>query len=135
MAPGGFAELNDVFDFGKGLKWRAVGAGKTNTAAIKVFFPKDTDTTLNNAAYFATSCGTVDGGESTKSDWFLGSLGEMKLMYENLQDVWEYWSIKFWWSSSDYNDDTAWGKDFETGGQYSYAKVYDLGYVRPIRSF
>ena len=132
---GGFAELNDVVDLGTGLKWRAVGAGKTNTAAIKVFFTKDTDTTLNNAAYFATRCGTVDGGQSSKSDWFLGSLGEMKLMYDNLQNVWEFWSIKYWWSSSDYNDDKAWGKDFETGEQYAYAKTYEEGHVRPVRSF
>jgi len=132
---GGFAELNDVVDLGTGLKWRAVGAGKTNTAAIKVFFTKDIDTTLNNAAYFATRCGTVDGGQSSKSDWFLGSLGEMKLMYDNLQNVWEFWNIKYWWSSSDYNDDKAWGKDFETGEQYAYAKTYEEGHVRPVRSF
>jgi hypothetical protein len=111
----------------QGLKGRAAGAGRTNTAAIKDRF--STDTSANNAAYFATQCG------GSKNDWFLGSLGEMKLMYDNLQGVWEFWTFRFWWSSSDYDDDTAWGKDFKTGEQYAYAKTYEEGHVRPVRSF
>ena len=71
---------------------RAVGAGQANTAAIKAVFTGDTST--NNAAYFATSCSA--GG---KSDWFLGSLGEMKLMYDNLQGVGGFVESNYWSST------------------------------------
>ena len=48
----------------------AVGAGSTNTTAIKNVFTDDNST--NNAAHYAASCAA-----GSKNDWFLGSLGEM----------------------------------------------------------
>ena len=58
----------------------AVGQGQANTTAILAVFT--TDTTSNNAAKYADSlsCGT-------KTDWFLGSIGEMMLMYTNLRQA------------------------------------------------
>jgi hypothetical protein len=110
----------------QGWAARAVGAGQANTAAIKAVITGDDSG--NYAAYFATSCSA--GG---KSDWFLGSLGEMKLMYDNLQGVGGFVANNYW-SSSDYDADFAWIQLFSTGYQTLYDKTITL-YVRPVRAF
>lgn len=105
---------------------RAVGAGETNTAAIKAVFTADN--TTNNAAYFASACSA-----GSKSDWFLGSLGEMKLMYDNLQGVGGF-VVGYYWSSSEDNASVAWLQYFGGGGQYGVSKT-NTYYVRPVRAF
>jgi hypothetical protein len=105
---------------------RAVGAGETNTVAIKAALPGDTSS--NNAAYFATSCHA--GG---KSDWFLGSLGEMKLMYDNLQGVGGFVENHYW-SSSENSASLAWFETFYAGYQDTSVKNYIYS-VRPVRAF
>jgi hypothetical protein len=110
----------------RGWAGRAVGAGPANTAAIKAVFTIDTST--NNAAYFATSCSA--GG---KSDWFLGSLGEMKLMYDNLQGVGGFVE-KLYWSSTENGPLFAWFQNFDFGIQDNNNKSNNY-YVRPVRAF
>jgi hypothetical protein len=105
---------------------RAVGAGSTNTTAIKSVFT--TDTSTNNAAYFATSCNA--GG---KSDWFLGSLGEMKLVYDNLQGLGGFVESNYW-SSTESDTNFAWGQSFNGGLQGPNFKSATY-YVRPVRAF
>ena len=110
------------------LGWagRAVGAGSANTAAIKAVFTGDTS--ANNAAYFATSCSA--GGQS---DWFLGSLGEMKLMHDNLQGVGGFVENDYW-SSTDYDAIHAWFVTFYAGYLDNYNKNTPNS-VRPVRAF
>lgn len=110
----------------RGWAARAVGAGQANTAAIKAVFTADDST--NNAAYFATSCSA--GG---KSDWFLGSLGEMKLMYDNLLGVGGFVE-SLYWSSTEYATNYAWAQYFYDGTQTTNFKNF-TGYVRPVRAF
>ena len=110
----------------RGWAARAVGAGQANTAAIKAVFTADNSG--NNAAYFATSCSA--GG---KSDWFLGSLGEMKLMYDNLLGVGGFVE-NLYWSSTEYDTNSAWLQDFGNGTLYGLAKP-NTYYVRPVRAF
>jgi hypothetical protein len=105
---------------------RAVGSGSANTAAIKTVFTSDT--LSNNAAYFATSCSA-----GSKSDWFLGSLGEMKLIYDNLQGVGGFVE-NYYWSSSEYDASVAWFQGFDAGFQSNGYKN-DTYYVRPVRAF
>ena len=105
---------------------RAVGAGSTNTAAIKAAFTSDNST--NNAAYFASECSA-----DSKSDWFLGSLGEVKLMYDNLQGLGDFVG-GFYWSSSENSGFLAWSQNFNTGGQLNNLKSLPLN-VRPVRRF
>jgi hypothetical protein len=113
----------------RGWAGRAVGAGQTNSTAIKAVFTGDTS--ANNAAYFATSCSA--GG---KSDWFLGSLGEMKLMYDNLQGVGGFSEANpcYYWSSTEITTNSALYQNFNTGYQSNFGKGATF-YVRPIRSF
>ena len=120
---------------------RAVGQGQANTTAILDVF--GSDTTLNNAAKYADNleCGT-------KTDWFLGSLGEMMLMYDNLQGVGGF-SFGDYWSSSEFargesgvNDGEevfVWLLSFADGLQIksSYYNIARDGglFVRPVRAF
>ena len=111
----------------RGWAGRAVGAGPANTAAIKAVFTSDSST--NNAAYFATSCSA-----GSKSDWFLGSLGEMKLMYDNLQGVVGFVEY-YYWSSTDHDTGLAWFQYFYNGYQDDGGGKTNPGYVRPVRAF
>jgi len=110
-----------------GWSGRAVGSGASNTQAIKNLF--NSDTPENNAAYFATACSA--GG---KSDWFLGSLGEMKLLYDNLQGPGEFVNTSYL-TSSEYSASAAWTMVFSNGDTGNASKSNTGVYFRPIRSF
>ena len=109
----------------------SVGAGANNTAEIKSIFPDD-DGTIN-AAHFASNCSA-----GSKSDWFLGSSGEMKLMSDNLPSSSELRMEGYWTSTERYG---TFGLSvfyiyFSDGAVYgSYSKVMDFYYVRPVRAF
>ena len=106
---------------------RAVGAGSSNTAAIKTVF--NSDSASNNAAHFATSCSA-----GAKTDWFLGSGGEIKLMFDNLQGIGGIIADGMYWTSSQNDAFTAWGGVAGYGSQDQLNKSTTI-YVRPIRSF
>jgi hypothetical protein len=82
----------------------------------------------SGAAFFAeaSTCGTKD-------DWFLGSLGELKLMYVNLQGVGGFAPGNYW-SSSEGDASGAWAQSFGSGTQLSLNKAITY-YVRPVRAF
>jgi len=107
---------------------RAVGAGKANSAAMIANGATSYTADTSGAAFFAeaSTCGT-------KTDWFLGSLGEMKLMYDNLQGVGGFAS-GYYWSSSELDAGSAWGQYFGNGYQISLGKAFTY-YVRPVRAF
>jgi len=67
--------------------------------------------------------------------WSLPSRGELYLMYINLyiNGVGNF-TDGYYWSSTEYNSDKAWGLNFITGAQNEWAKTYNDN-VRPIRSF
>ena len=111
--------------------WAAggVGAGQANTTAILAVFTSAT--TSNNAAKYADSltCGT-------QTDWFLGSIGEMKLMYNNLQSVGSLATDNYYWSSTEDSDATkALHQSFLRQVTWSETKSFATSYVRPVRDF
>jgi len=107
---------------------RAVGAGKANSAAMIANGATSYTADTSGAAFFAeaSTCGT-------KTDWFLGSLGEMKLMYDNLQGVGGFAS-GYYWSSSESVATGAWYQYFNYGILDNINKTY-ANYVRPVRAF
>ena len=107
---------------------RAVGAGKANSAAMIASGATSYVGDTSGAAFFAkgSTCGT-------KTDWFLGSLGEMMLMYDNLQGVGGF-AAGIYWSSSGGDADVAWYQNFSGGLQDNLSKSV-FGYVRPVRAF
>jgi len=108
---------------------RAVGAGKANSAAMIANGATAYTADTSGAAFFAeaSTCGS-------KTDWFLGSLGEMKLMCDNLQGIGGFASTAYW-SSSEYDANWAWTQPFGTGFQNTDSKSVGLIYVRPVRAF
>jgi len=107
---------------------RAVGAGKANSAAMIANGATSYTADTSGAAFFAetSTCGSKD-------DWFLGSLGEMKLMYDNLQGVGGFASGDYW-SSSEGVANLAWLQGFGDGAQLANGKAFTY-YVRPVRAF
>ena len=107
---------------------RAVGAGKANSAAMIASGATSYVGDTSGAAFFAkgSTCGT-------KTDWFLGSLGEMMLMYDNLQGVGGFAADYYWSSSEDYAN-FAWYQNFNYGLQRATGKN-TTNYVRPVRAF
>jgi hypothetical protein len=77
----------------KGWEARSVGSGKANTAAILLAYPSET--ILDNAAKFASSCSS-----GNKTDWFLGSFGEMALLYRNNLGIGDLSDEDSYWTSS-----------------------------------
>ena len=108
-----------------------MGAGKANSAAMMTSSGSYIADTSGAALFAETStCGT-------KTDWFLGSLGEMKLMYENLLGVGGF-VIPYaaYWSSTGPKDDQNYAHilNFFNGGTQNDSKAA-LHYVRPVRAF
>ena len=114
---------------------RAVGSGQTNTTAMLKIGATSYTGDLSGAAFYsaALASGVPAGCVTSKDDWFLGSLGEMKLMYDNLHGVGGFVE-GFYWSSAGYDAYNAWGQDFGVGGQGSDDKGGTY-YVRPVRAF
>ena len=108
-----------------GWTGKAVGKGKANTAAML-------GVCSSGAAKAADLYLTA-----TKSDWFLPSLGEAKLMYDNLleagvggfNDYLSYWSSTAFGNGSD-----VWIQSFYSGYQYSSTFLETLP-VRAVRAF
>ena len=106
----------------------AVGAGRTNTTTA--------DTTCTTGAvqtavdYTAPSFNGV-----AKDDWWLGSIGEMMLMYTNLRQAGVGgFSPDYYWSSSEVVDFLAWFQNFGYGDQNFNGKSFTYS-VRPVRAF
>ena len=101
----------------------AVGAGSTNTTTALA--------TCETGAFKAAST----YASATESDWFLGSIGEMMLMYTNLRQagVGGFSSANYW-SSSDTGASNAWGQNLNVGTLSNLSKDQTY-YVRPVRAF
>ena len=106
---------------------RAVGRGQANTTAI-VNLPS-----ISGAAFSADAYVSPNFNGVAKDDWFLGSLGEMKLMYDNLQGVGGFVEYVYW-SSTESGAAFAWCQYFDNGGQANGDKDGPL-FVRPVRAF
>ena len=108
-----------------GWSARAVGAGQANTTAMLGVCSTGA---ANSAAAYSTP--TTQAG-----DWFLGSLGEMMLMYTNLSyaGVGGFANNNYW-SSSEYDASPVWGQYFDVGYQFNNFKAGTLP-VRAVRAF
>jgi hypothetical protein len=113
----------------EGWAARAVGRGQTNTTAI---IAAVTALTIPGAPAAAFADGSTCGG---KTDWFLGSLGEMKLIYDNLQGLGGFVRGGMYWSSTELDKDTASTQEFNSGWQSQEGKEIASTRVRPVRAF
>jgi hypothetical protein len=114
---------------------RAVGSGQTNTTAMLATGATSYVGDTSGAAFYSNNLasGVPAGCVTSKDDWFLGSLGEMKLMYDNLQGVGGFVE-NYYWSSTEGDAANAWRQGFDFGIQVGSGKGNSL-YVRPVRAF
>ena len=111
----------------RGADGMDVGTGAQNT--------KDIDTGCTTSGIAADmAINLVFGGQS---DWFLPSLDELDLMYDNLfvKDVGGF-DANGYWSSSEHSASNAWLQNFANGSQVNYDGFKNRSpYVRPVRAF
>lgn len=107
-----------------GAKALGIGQGEANTRAM-----------LAVCARGAAQSAQAYRGPKGKSDWFLPSLGELKLMNkwfaEHAKGGFRY---KSYWSSSEFASTDAWYREFNYDGQDHDTKSAALR-VRPVRAF
>ena len=109
-----------------GWSANAVGAGQANTNAMTMAC---TSGAANSAAAYSTST-TLAG------DWFLGTLGEMMLMYTNLRQAGVGgFASGYYWSSTENDSGSAWMQSFGNGGQATNLKYLTYVRVRAVRAF
>ena len=107
----------------------AVGAGRTNTATA--------DTTCTSGAVqIAVDYTAPLFNGVAKDDWWLGSMGEMMLMYSNLRQagIGGFTHEFKYWSSSEVSSSHAWTTLFSTGSPVGENKGITHS-VRPVRAF
>jgi hypothetical protein len=104
---------------------KGVGQGAANTVAMKSM--------CTSGAAYSASTYTNNG----KSDWFLPSLGEMKLMYDNLLEAGVGgFANSAYWSSTEGDSVRAWVQHFINGNQLSANKTNTIPVtVRAVRAF
>ena len=118
-----------------GWAGRAVGAGQAHTTAMLANGATSYIGDTSGAAFYSNNLasGVPAGCVTSKDDWFLGSFGEMKLMFDNLQGVAGPFE-DYYWSSSALNTVNAWALDVTYGSPLENNKTV-TNYVRPVRSF
>ena len=119
-----------------------IGTGQNNTNIIVTWLDNNTDDIYGDvtyktdrAAYLCDALETNEVGYAVCDDWFLPSKDELNLMYTNLKGTGVGgFESESYWSSSEYNANTAWYQQFGSSFQL-YANKYSLKRVRAIRAF
>jgi len=125
-----FPEHSDI-----GVKERGLGYGRTNTYKIVNASSSNMLTEVNCAAYRCSKYSTP----STKAgEWWLPSMDELDLIYENQKDtvLATCGGEPGYWSSTEQYDDEARLESFYTGEWYNdFPKDYKKYSVRAVRAF
>jgi hypothetical protein len=113
-----------------------IGHGQTNTTAM-----------MNQVGYTggaAAVCNeySITVNEITYSDWFLPSKDELNQMYTNKATInttavangGSNFADYYYWSSTEYENDRAWGQNFVNGGKGGLTKR-NPSHVRAVRAF
>jgi hypothetical protein len=122
-----WCSVNTLLNLGDRDKM-AIGAGRTNTDTA--------DTTCaSGAIQTAVDYVSPSFNGTTKSDWWLPSIGELMVMYSNLRMAGVGLASDGYWSSTEISEDDAWWQDARTGIQESANKLTNSRLVRTVRAF
>jgi len=106
----------------------SIGTGRRNTQVIADYLKG-----IGESGKAAQQCVQLNIGGF--NDWFLPSKDELDLMYKNLkQKGLGGFSNNWYWSSSQYTNDTAWIQRFSDGYQNNHYKNSTFS-VRAVRAF
>ncbi len=116
-------------------------AGQANTSIIIAAQVSIGDDGSTYAARVCNELKITEGGK-TYGDWYLPSKEELNLMYQNKATInttavangGSSFDSEYYWSSTEYNFNSAWGHDFDRNDQ-SNATKSTLYKVRAIRAF
>jgi hypothetical protein len=106
-----------------------LGAGKQNTQHLVQLLDEYRE--MDRAAQYC-----VRLNYNGFNDWFLPSIAELNLMYQNLYSVIGVgFRADWYWSSSQFGAYGAWGLNFSDGAQYGNLAKTNTCFVRAIRTF
>ena len=116
----------DTYAYGNGI-----GSGEGNSQGIRRW--------QSDGSYASQLCQDLNLGG--KTDWYLSSKYELNLMYENigqgnvlgLGNVGNFANY-YYWSSTEYDDFSAWDQNFTDGYQLNVSKGA-INFVRAVRAF
>ena len=116
----------DTYAYGNGI-----GSGEGNSQGIRRW--------QSDGSYASQLCQDLNLGG--KTDWYLSSKYELNLMYENigqgnvlgLGNVGNFANY-YYWSSTEYDDFSAWDQNFTDGYQLNVSKGA-TNFVRAVRAF
>ncbi|MBR2316917.1 MAG: DUF1566 domain-containing protein [Spirochaetales bacterium] len=114
----------------------SVGAGRINTFKIIKGYHKVGRITKENCA--ALACHSYSTATTKAGDWFLPSLRELDLLYENLGKrvlLSNTTNDHYYWSSSQSSNYRAWIQRFSDGYQYHAGHKRATSSVRAVRAF
>ena len=123
-------------DQSAGIRW--YGGSFTNTRAVKNGINggiSNTDRIIINqgaGSYAAQLCANYNGGNY--ADWYLPSKYELNLLYDQKTVIGGGANLDYW-SSTEYDSNSAWVQNFSDGDQNINFKSQTTAYVRAIRSF
>lgn len=119
-----------------------IGDGQANTTAIVTALGDNGGSVGNNGGSDYAAKLADDLEHNGYSDWFLPSLDELGLMYQNLhQQGLGGFAATIYWSSSEKDEAWAWYQNFDSGNQDDYYKFNTTQWVafpfrtRAVRSF
>ena len=64
--------------------------------------------------------------------WRLPTKDELDMLYENREEIGGFANL-YYWSSTEYDNGTAWGQYFDDGFQVNFNKLFN-GLVRSVRA-
>lgn len=128
--------------FDVNARGRGIGSGEMNTTLIIAAIVAKDEKFYNYAAEQCQSLTALDAHGKVKGGWYLPSIDELRLMYENkdaintraLQLGGEAFKQNTYWSSTEANYLWAWFVDFRNGRRSNTGKIIKM-FVRPVRSF
>jgi hypothetical protein len=118
---------NTTGPIGATAQGTAIGTGYANTLAIVG------QVSGGSTADRAATTARAYGGPNNLSDWFLPSKDELNQLYSQRATVGGF-VANYYWSSSEYDAETAWVQVFNDGGLGNAYKA-STRYVRPVRAF
>src|SRR5690554_6802597 len=99
----------------------------------------------DGSTYAARICNELQVTEGCKTYgyWYLPSIEELDLMYQNKATIdatagvngGSGFASSYYWSSTEANNSTAWAQYFDNGGQFNFSKNTSSTRVRAVRAF